>query len=88
MRPACQTGMSAATSLEAESKIPVDESEILNSESGMRNLRQVAGKSRQVEMTSTAQTAFAQTCFHSSESDIQTSESLMRNLSRCEMAAG
>ncbi|WP_133253021.1 hypothetical protein [Rhizobium wuzhouense] len=80
--------MSAATSLEAESKIPVDESEIQTFESGMRNLRQVAGKSRQVEMTSTAQTAFAQTCFHSSESDLQTSESLMRNLSRCEMAAG
>jgi hypothetical protein len=43
---AWQTGNSATTSHAAESKIPVYESEILNPESAMRNLRQVAGNVR------------------------------------------
>jgi hypothetical protein len=46
--------MCAATSLAAESKIPVDESEIQTFESEMRNLRQVAGKVREVETTCAA----------------------------------
>jgi hypothetical protein len=48
--PAWQTGTSATTSHAAESKIPVYESEILNPESAMRNLRQVAGNVRQIEI--------------------------------------
>jgi hypothetical protein len=80
--------MSAATSLAVESKIPVYESEIFNSESGMRNLTQVVGNVRQIEILQSLQTAFVETPFHCSESDVQSSESLMRNLSRCEIAAG